>query len=81
MELEPNHIRLGGEESTLNHNSKKNDEVRFDVSATGFWIQYQKAFFNIRVFHPYAKRYMNQSMKQCYIVNEKKRKHATLEEF
>jgi hypothetical protein len=83
VELEPHLVRLGGEESTLNHGSKKNDDVRLDVSATGFWIQYQKAFFDIRVFDPYAKRcrYMNQSMKHCYITNEKEKKnHYTSDE-
>jgi len=75
VESEPHLIKLNGEENTLNKSAKKNDEVRLDVSARGFWIDNQKAFFDIRVFDPYAKRYMKQSLKQCYVTNEKEKKN------
>ena len=34
------------------NSSIKSDEARLDVSARGFWVTGQKAFFDIRVFNP-----------------------------
>ena len=50
------------------------DDARLDISARGFWTKYQMAFFEVRVFDPYAKRYSAQSLQRCYINNEKEKK-------
>ena len=34
----------------------------------------QKAFFDVRVFNPNARRYSKQTLKQCYSINENEKK-------
>ena len=59
-----------------------NDSARLDVSARNFWITGQKAFFDVRVFHPNASRYQSKSLKQCFAVNEREKKRIyNIEEF
>ena len=33
------------------------DEARLGISARGFWMKHQKAFFDVKVFDPNGKRY------------------------
>ena len=73
VSVEPTLLKMNGERLS-NKTSKVNDEVRLDVSATGFWIKGQRAFFDVRVFDPNAKRYSKQSLKQCYAINETEKK-------
>ena len=35
----------------------------------------QQAFFDVMVFDPNANRYLNKAVPQCYIQNEKEKKH------
>eukprot|EP00111_Clytia_hemisphaerica_P012755 TCONS_00037531-protein len=49
-------------------------EARLDVSARGFWVTGQKAFFDVRVFNPLAKRYATQDPTRSYVVNENDKK-------
>ena len=53
---------------------KTNDEVRLDISPRSLWLSDQRAFFDLRVFDPNARRYSKQTLEQCYsmIENEKK---------
>ena len=51
-------------------------EARCDVSARGFWSAGQVAFLDVRVFNPNANRYVNQSLKKTYEINEKEKKRA-----
>ena len=53
------------------------DDLKFDISARGFWTKYQMAFFDAKVFDPNAKRYESRSLQNCYGTNEveKKRKY------
>ena len=53
VEIEPHLQSLTGEVSIGITNSS--DEARLDVSASGFWQRGQRAFFNVRVFNPFAK--------------------------
>ena len=71
VRIEPQLQPLTGE--TL-ASSNTSDEARLDISARGFWESYQMAFLDIRVFNPMAKRYVNQSMKKAYEINEKEKK-------
>ena len=41
------------------------DEARLDISARGFWMKYQMALFDVRVFDPNAKRYDGKTLQQC----------------
>ena len=54
--------------------SNKLGQARVDISARGFWLTGQVAFFDVRVFIPTAKRYVNQELRKSYEVNEKEKK-------
>ena len=73
VSIEPSLQILSGNESLLK-TSNKDDEARLDVAARGFWITGQKAFFDIRIFNPLAKRYGNLDPQKCYDINEKEKK-------
>ena len=73
VELEPQLIRLSGENLRL-ASSKKEDEVRLDISARDFWIKGQRTYLDVRVFDPNAKSYQNTKMKQLYSRNENEKK-------
>ena len=42
--------------------ANSSDEARLDVSARGFWQRGQRAFFDVRVFNPFAKSHLNQKL-------------------
>ena len=48
--------------------------TRLDISARGFWIRGQKAFFDTRVFHPFALSHRNQSLADVHKKNEDEKK-------
>ena len=52
----------------------KSDQARVDVSARGFWLKGQVAFFDVRVFDTTAKRYVNQELRKSFEVNIKEKK-------
>jgi len=63
----------------MNHSMNvlyKSDGARLDIGARGFWTSGQKAFFDVRVFNPLAKRYRNTELKKCYAINEKEKKKS-----
>lgn len=35
-------------------------EAHLNISARGFWVAHQKAFFDVRVFNPLTRRYVAQ---------------------
>ena len=54
--------------------ANKSDQARVGVSARGFWLTGQVAFFDVRVFNTTVKRYVNQELRKSYEVNEKEKK-------
>ncbi|MEO0683779.1 MAG: hypothetical protein AAFY76_01695 [Cyanobacteria bacterium J06649_11] len=60
----------------MTNGSNTTDEARLDVSARGFWVPYQKAFFDVRAFNPLAGRYGNLSINKAFEVNEKEKKKS-----
>ena len=71
--VEPTLNQLTGE--TLSYRTTNTTPVaRLDVSARGVYTRNQQTFFDIRVFHPNARRF--QSLKQTYVTNEKEKKRA-----
>ena len=52
MKIEPQLLPLSGEE--LLPGSNKSEFAQLDVSARGVWAPLDRAFFDIRVFHPQA---------------------------
>jgi len=73
VQKEPTLQPLVGTE-TLPKSTNTSREARLDVSARGFWVTGQKAFFDVRVFNPLAKRYATQDPTRSYVVNENDRK-------
>ena len=55
--------------------ANKLDQARVDISARDFWLTGQVVFFDVRVFNPTAKRYVNQELRKSYEVNEKEKKN------
>ncbi|XP_066936770.1 uncharacterized protein [Clytia hemisphaerica] len=73
VKVEPPLSELTGErfrETTAN----VTPEARLDVSARNFWVTHQRAFFDIRVFNPTARRYADLEIKKCYEINEREKK-------
>ena len=61
-------------ETISDKTTNKSDQARVDISARGFWLTGQGAFFDVRVFNPTAKRYVNQELRKSYEINEKGKK-------
>ena len=52
------------------------DEGRTDISARGFWVRGSKAFLDLRVCNPIAKRYSTQSLSAAHKRNENEKKKS-----
>ena len=75
MCVEPPLVELTGEE--MDHRTANTSpEARLDISARGVWARNQRAFFDVRVFSPNARRFQNQTLKKAYIANEKEKKRS-----
>ena len=73
VQLEPVLQSLTGE--TLNHaTSNTHDDARADISARDFWGNRQKAFFDIKVFNPFAKFNQKFALPSCYTHHEKSKR-------
>ena len=77
MEIEPNLLPLTGEQLHATANGK--DEARLDISIGGFWQRCQRAFFDVRVFNPFAPSYRNQKLSTAFSANEREKKRAYAE--
>ncbi len=56
---------------------KLEDGARIDVVADNFWGRdKQRAFFDVRVFNPFASSYRNTTLSQCYRRNELEKKET-----
>ena len=53
---------------------EKGEESRMDVTALGFWGSWQRAFFDIRVFDPFAPSYAKKSISSLLQTHEKEKK-------
>ena len=75
VSIEPHLEELTGE--TLGERTANASEgARLDVSARGVWSRNQRAFFDVRVFNPHARRFQNQTLAQAYLSNENEKKRA-----
>ena len=52
----------------------RSDEARIDIAARNFWVTWQMAFFDVRVFNPIAKRYVHMDTSEACQLNEKEKK-------
>ena len=76
VEIEPVLQELTGER--LPSGANTTPDARLDIHARGFWEKQRSAFFDVRVCHPNADSYKEQTPKQIYRnhENEKKRAYA-----
>ena len=72
IRVEPQLQELTGE--ILHPSTITGNEARLDICARGFWQAGQMAFFDVRVFNPTSKRYVNQEISKTYEVNEIEKK-------
>lgn len=72
VEVEPRLIPLTGE--ALPPNAIQGDEARLDIAARSFWQRGQRAFFDVRVFNPFASSHVNQNLQKVFCKNEKEKK-------
>ena len=72
VRIEPDLQALSGE--TLRATANHEDEARLDIAARGFWQRGEMAFFDVRVFNPYAKSHMNQKLETVFKKNETEKK-------
>ena len=54
--------------------AEKGDKARMDVTALGFWGAWRRAFFDIRVFDPFAPSYAKKSLSSLFQTHEKEKK-------
>lgn len=71
--VEPSMLALNGDEL---ERGNRQDEARLDVAARGFWQRGQRAFFDVRVFHPFARSHVNRDLQAVFVTNEKEKKRA-----
>ena len=50
------------------------NEARLDICARGFWQAGQIVFFNLKVFNPTAKQYVNQEISKTYELKEREKR-------
>ena len=73
---EPN-LQPVTEEQLTHRTANREDGARLDIVAESFWGRdRQCAFFDVRVFNPFAQSYRNTSLSQCYRRNEMEKKRA-----
>ena len=59
------------------HSTNIEEEARLDIKANGFWESKSScAFFDVRVFNPYAQSNRNKSLKACYRKHEQEKRRA-----
>jgi hypothetical protein len=75
VKVEPNLLPLTGE-TLQERTANRTEEARLDIAARGFWVPGQKAFFDVRVFNPFAGRYRNSKASKAYEINEREKKRA-----
>ena len=72
VQTEPPLQPLTGEE--LHPSANKEDEASLDISARGFWQRGEMAFFDVRVFNPFAKTHLNTKLDTVFRQNEEAKK-------
>ena len=49
-------------------------QVRLDIKARGFWKREEMAFFDVRIFNPFARSHMNINLETVFRKNEQEKK-------
>ena len=74
VQIEPSLIPLSGQQ--FGRSSNHQDMARLDVSARGLWGPMEKAFFDVRIFHPNAASNRSKSLPQLYNSHEMEKKRT-----
>ena len=69
VQTEPHLEPVTGEH--LPTNAKNREDARLDISARSFWQRGKRAFFDVRVFNPFAPSYRNQKLSNIFNANER----------
>ncbi len=72
VEVEPHLQELTGEQLT----GITSDEARLDLSVRGFWQRGERAFFDVRIFNPFAPTHVNRDLDKVFRANEKEKKRS-----
>ena len=72
VKVEPELTSLSGE--TFPASTITTDGARVDIAARGVWIKGQMAYFDVRVFNPIAKSYLNSDLSYSHRSNEQAKK-------
>ena len=72
VQIEPPLQPLTGEK--LRGSANKEKEARLDFTARGFWQRGEMAFFDVRVFNPFAKTQLNSKLEAAFETNEASKK-------
>ena len=76
MAIEPHLQPLQGE-ALHNQSSNRQNGARLDIAADGFWgSRHERAFFDVRVFNPYAPSNRNSQLTTCYRSHENAKKRS-----
>ena len=75
VEIEPHLQELTGEELG-NASSNESKEARLDLSVRGFWQRGERAFFDVRIFNPFAPTHLNWDFDKVFRSNEKEKKRS-----
>ncbi|XP_066926215.1 uncharacterized protein [Clytia hemisphaerica] len=75
VKVEPILTTLSGE-TFETKSTNIQDHARLDIAARGFWIPGQKAFFDVRVFNPIAKKFRNSTVSKACDANEREKKNV-----
>ena len=73
VQIEPTLQELTGETFELKSVNKEED-ARLDILARNFWSTETKAYFDVKVFNPIAKSYINQTLAATHSTNKKLKK-------
>ena len=70
--IEPSLLEVNGERFENSTNTQ--DEARLDIAARSFWQRGQRAFFDVRVFYPFARTHVNRDLAAVFKSNENEKK-------
>ena len=74
VSIEPPLLPITGEDLARKVNTA--DEARLDIAARGFWQRGEKAFFDVRIFNPFAASYSNKKLQNVIKANEREKKRS-----
>ena len=74
VQVEPALLPLTGQQ--FGRSANHQDMARLDVSARGLWGPMEKAFFDVRIFHPNADSNRSRSLPQLYNSHENEKKRT-----